>query len=111
MSSTTANAVRNIFKLKGTFLPSKESTPRENAISVAMGIAAPLAAKPGSVKQQNIPIGIIIPPMAATTGSIAFLKLESSPTSISLFISSPIEKKNTAISASLMNERMVKLCS
>ena len=42
MSSTTANAVRNIFRLNGTRLPSKLSTPNEKAMSVAIGIAIPL---------------------------------------------------------------------
>ena len=41
MSSTTANAVRNIFRLNGTRLPSKLSTPNEKAMSVAIGIAIP----------------------------------------------------------------------
>ena len=36
-----ANAVRNIFRLNGTRLPSKLSTPNEKAMSVAIGIAIP----------------------------------------------------------------------
>ena len=47
ISSTTAKAVRKIFKLNGTFLPRSERTPREKAISVAMGMAAPRMTRPG----------------------------------------------------------------
>ena len=48
-----------------------------------------------------------MPPMAAMIGSNAWRNDESSPTSISRFISSPTEKKNTAISASLMKAMML----
>jgi hypothetical protein len=41
ISSVTANAVRNILRLNGTRLPSRASTDKANAISVAIGIAAP----------------------------------------------------------------------
>ena len=41
ISSTTANAVRKIFRLNGTRLPNRLSTPKEKAISVAIGIASP----------------------------------------------------------------------
>ena len=41
MSSTTASAVRNIRMPKGTRFPSNPRTARANAISVAIGIAAP----------------------------------------------------------------------
>ena len=40
-SSTIANAVRNIFKVRGTFLPRIEIIPNEKAISVAIGIPQP----------------------------------------------------------------------
>ena len=43
MSSTTARVVRNILRESGTRLPSMARTPREKAMSVAMGIAAPSA--------------------------------------------------------------------
>ena len=42
ISSTTAKAVRKTFKLSGTRLPNKLSTPSEKAISVAIGMARPL---------------------------------------------------------------------
>ena len=44
MSSTTANAVRKIFRLMGTRLPNRLSTPSEKAISVAIGMANPFSA-------------------------------------------------------------------
>ena len=103
MSSTTAKAVKKILRLKGTFWPNKESTPREKAMSVAIGMAAPLAAGPVGPMAQNIKIGIIIPPQAAITGSKALRGVESSPTKISRLISKPTEKKNMAIKASLIN--------
>ena len=40
-SSIIANAVKNTFKDKGTLLPNKDKTPKENAISVADGIDHP----------------------------------------------------------------------
>ena len=43
MSSTTARVVKKIFKDNGTRLPSIDSTPNEKAISVAIGMADPLA--------------------------------------------------------------------
>ena len=109
MSSTTAKAVRNIFKLNGTFFPNKERTPRENAMSVAIGIAAPLAAAPAGLNSKNRSTGIIIPPQAATTGSMAFRGEESSPTRTSRLISKPTEKKKTAIKASLIKARKLML--
>ena len=39
ISSTTANAVRKIFRLMGTRLPNRLSMPSEKAISVAIGMA------------------------------------------------------------------------
>ena len=39
-----AKAVKKIFKLMGTRLPNRLSTPKEKAISVAMGIANPASA-------------------------------------------------------------------
>ncbi len=41
ISSTTANVVRNTFIEIGTLDPSIANTPREKAISVAIGMAAP----------------------------------------------------------------------
>ena len=40
-SSIIASAVKKTFKDKGTLLPSNDSTPKENAMSVADGIAHP----------------------------------------------------------------------
>ena len=41
MSSITANVVRKTFNPKGTRLPSNCNIPKENAISVAIGIPQP----------------------------------------------------------------------
>ena len=41
-SSIIARAVRKTFNEIGTLFPSKDNTPKENAISVAEGIAQPL---------------------------------------------------------------------
>ena len=40
-SSIIANAVKKTFKDNGTLFPNKDNTPKENAISVAEGIAQP----------------------------------------------------------------------
>ena len=40
-SSIIAKAVKKTFNDNGTLLPNNESTPKENAISVADGIAQP----------------------------------------------------------------------
>ena len=42
ISSITAKAVKNTFKLKGTLLPRSLKIPKEKAISVAIGIPQPL---------------------------------------------------------------------
>jgi hypothetical protein len=44
-----------------------------------------------------------MPPIAATVGSAAWPKLDSSPCSNSRLISSPTRKKNTAIRPSLIH--------
>ena len=44
-SSIIASDNKNIFKLTGTLLPSTDRTAKENAISVAVGIAQPDVAK------------------------------------------------------------------
>ena len=44
-SSIIARAVKKTFKEMGTRDPSKDSTPSENAISVAEGIAHPFIVK------------------------------------------------------------------
>ena len=40
-SSIIAKAVKNTFRDIGTLFPNRDSTPNENAISVAEGIAQP----------------------------------------------------------------------
>lgn len=69
ISSTTANVVKNIFKEKGTREPSMARTPNEKAISVDIGIAAPLLYDVPEENKRNIHTGTIIPPMAAIIGS------------------------------------------
>ena len=82
--------------------PSKDNTPNEKAISVAIGMAAPrLAGLSGQIREK-MRMGTSIPPQAATTGSKALRGEESSPTRISRLISRPTEKKKIAISASLI---------
>jgi hypothetical protein len=53
ISSTTAKAVRKIFRLNGTRLPSRLSTPNEKAMSVAIGIAIPcVSGVPGVTRNE-----------------------------------------------------------
>ena len=90
-------------------MPNRDNTPREKAISVAMGMAAPFVPGPSGHIILNMMIGMIIPPNAAMTGRRAFRRLESSPTNSSRLISSPTEKKKMAINASFINDMMVML--
>ena len=108
-SSATAKVARNIFRPMGTRLPNMESTPNENAMSVAIGIALPrsISGSSGQVRTK-INTGIAIPPQAPMMGSRAFFIVESSPTRISRLISRPTEKKNSAIKKSLMNSNKVR---
>ena len=63
---------RNIFRPMGTRLPNMESTPNENAMSVAIGIALPrsISGSSGQVRTK-INTGIAIPPQAPMMGSRA----------------------------------------
>ena len=78
-SSIIARAVRKTFSERGTLFPSKESTPKEKAISVADGIAHPLRVT-GSPKfmATYINAGTNIPPTAPMMGRTACLGFESS---------------------------------
>ena len=107
ISSTTAKVVRKIFRLRGMRFPSKDNTPNEKAISVAIGMAAPRLAGPSGQIREKMRMGTSIPPQAATTGSKALRGEESSPTRISRLISRPTEKKKIAISASLIRDMKV----
>ena len=102
-SSATASAAKKIFKPMGTLLSKIDSTPRENAISVAIGIATPriMSGSLGHVSQKKS-TGMSMPPHAPMIGNIAFFADESSPTSISRLISRPTERKNIAIKKSLI---------
>ncbi|MPM75667.1 hypothetical protein SDC9_122661 [bioreactor metagenome] len=107
MSSTIARAVRNILSDIGTDLPSNAMTPREKAISVAIGIPHPFWLIVPAFKALYKSAGSTMPPKAAIIGSAAFLRDESSPTTISLLISRPTTKKKTAMRASLTQWRRV----
>ena len=109
-SSATANVAKNIFRPMGTRLPNMESTPNENAMSVAMGMAVPrnIRASSGQVRKK-ISTGMAMPPQAPMMGSKAFFSVDSSPTRISLLISSPTEKKNKAMRKSLIKSIRLRL--
>ena len=110
-SSATASAARNIFRPSGTLLLKIDSTPNENAMSVAIGIATPrsISGSLGHRSQKNS-TGMSIPPHAPIIGRRAFCRVESSPTRISRFISNPTERKNIAIRKSLMTCISVIVC-
>ena len=110
-SSATANAARKTLSPVGTLVLNTDSTPSENAMSVAMGIAIPrcMSASPGHSSQNTI-TGSNIPPHAPITGSMAFFIEDSSPTKISRLISSPTERKNSAIRKSFITCNSVMLC-
>ncbi len=76
-SSATANVAKNIFRPMGTRLPNMESTPNENAMSVAMGMAVPrsIRASSGQVrKKKKISTGMAMPPQAPMMGEQGFLQ-------------------------------------
>ena len=95
-----ASAVKNIFKESGTFLPNSEIIATANAISVAIGIPHPaMFALPKLNKVYNN-AGRSIPPIAENIGKLACLMFANSPSTNSLFISKPTNKKNTDINTS-----------
>ena len=102
-SSATASAARKILSPIGTLLSNIDSTPSENAMSVAIGMATPriISGSLGQVTQKKS-TGMSMPPQAPMIGSIAFLRDDSSPTRISLFISRPTDRKNIAMRKSLI---------
>ena len=110
ISSTTARAAKNMRRLFGTREPSAVSTARAKAISVAIGIAAPMDWGCWLAMARKNSTGTTIPPKAAMIGSKAFLGEDSSPTSSSCLISSPTRKKKMAIKASLTTWLTVIVC-
>ena len=108
-SSATAKAARKILRPTGTLLLNTERTPKENAISVAIGMAIPLCiiGSDGQIRLKSS-TGTIIPPHAPIIGRRALSLVESSPTLISLLISRPTARKNIAIRKSLMKSPNVR---
>ena len=96
-----------ILRDDGTLLPKNSKIARENAVSVAVGIAQPFNAKSSPIlHKKNINDGIRIPPNAAIAGRAIFLGLERWPSINSCFSSSPILKKNKEIKPSLIHNRI-----
>jgi hypothetical protein len=79
-SSMIAKAVRKIFSATGTLLPNSDSTPRANAISVAIGMPIPPCVAVPQLSKKWSRAGMAMPPRAAKMGRDAFFKSESSPT-------------------------------
>jgi hypothetical protein len=78
----------------GARRPMSASTPRANAVSVAIGIPHPPDPAPPARTAAKTRAGTSMPPAAANTGSIAARRVRSSPTASSRFTSSPITRKN-----------------
>ena len=98
-----ASAVRNTFIEAGTRLPNSESTPSAKAMSVAVGIAQPRITSPlFQLSEAKISAGTAMPPAAQRPGRTRRDQVESWPSTTSRLISSPTSRKNTAISASLI---------
>ena len=104
MSSMIAMASNRALSATGTREPSRASRPSAKAMSVAAGIAQPrkFSGEPRLSATKTI-AGIAIPPIAAMMGSEACFQLRSWPVTISRFTSSPMRKKNSAISPSLIH--------
>lgn len=103
-SSIIASVNKKSFRERGTLEPNSARIPRANAISVAAGMAHPLSDDELlRLNSTYIKAGTAMPPIAANPGSATWEKLDSWPTRISLFTSSPINKKNMAIRPSLIH--------
>ena len=101
-SSTMASATKKVTNAGGTRLPNNTKAEMAKAMSVAIGIPQPAAPSSPEFMPKYISAGNAIPPTAASMGKIATLMLESSPTSTSRFISSPMMKKKIAIKPSFI---------
>ena len=77
--------------------------PTAKAMSVAVGMPQPLAARVPWFTSVKTRAGTATPPKAAMIGRIAFLNDESSPQTTSRLISRPTVKKKITIRMSLMN--------
>ena len=99
-----ASVSRNTLSEEGALLPTKARMPSANAMSVAAGMAQPPSVS--GVPQFSITktsAGRAIPPTAAMPGRATSAGFFNLPSTISRFSSSPIRKKNTAISPSLIH--------
>ena len=92
-----AKAAKKTLSGSGARVRNRESTPRLNAMSVAIGMPQPLDASPPELNAKYMSAGTIIPPNAAKMGRAARLTERSSPTMTARFISRPTTKKKTAI--------------
>ena len=89
---------KNNFKEGFTLSPNNINMPSAKAISVAIGIPKPIGFS--GFNPIKISAGTTIPPIAATTGNAALCKVDNSPISNSLLISSPTIRKNKDIKPS-----------
>ena len=107
-----AKAVRKTRSPRGAQRPMSASTPRANAMSVAIGTPQPrVAGESRPTTRTKTTAGTSAPPNAATTGRVARRTESSSPTSTSRLISRPMTRKNTAIRASLIHHCRSRLRS
>ena len=107
-SSTIASAVRNMAMLRGALLAAIARMPSEKAMSVAIGIPQPEIVSCPILTSAYKMQGTIIPPIAALIGKMVAESDFSSPNRNSRLISSPMTKKKTAMSASLIQYSMDK---
>ncbi|MDT4832281.1 hypothetical protein FQZ97_658280 [compost metagenome] len=104
MSSMIARASRNTRTEDGTERPSKARTPTAKAMSVAVGTAHPWRSPSVLLNARYNNAGTRTPPKAAIIGKAASLRLARAPSWISRRISMPTTRKNTVISASLIQK-------
>ena len=89
-SSMIASAVRNTLSVTGTREPRIASTPSENAMSVAAGIAQPRSVSgDDALSATYTSAGATMPPTAAMPGKIRCCQLARCPSSSSRLISRP----------------------
>ena len=98
-----ASAVRKILSPSGTREPRSASTPKANAMSVAIGMPQPELPEPPPTTSAKMTAGNTAPPSAAAMGNVARRTLSSSPTSSSRLISTPTTRKKMAIRPSLIH--------
>ena len=102
-SSAIARVSKKIFSDECIREPNNANAPSASAISVGIATAQAFTELCPVLNKTKMRAGIAMPPIAAMTGSAAFLGFLNSPSANSRFISKPTRKKKMDINPSLIN--------